>query len=401
VATNARVVYVLGTFPKPSETFILTEMDLLAQREVQPMVAALERGPDVEDERALRLLPEALFRPPRALCLLQSLLYGIGGDARARLHGAAGAWLAERLSPAGPIHVHAHFLGAPTCVGHAVARMLGVSFTFSCHASDVFTAGEPDPMEHAAVHDAHAIVACTDHLREHLVEKRGYPEEKVITIHHGVDLSRIPPLDPGKAQGEAIIGAVGRLVPKKGFDVLLRAAAPLVKDGAARIRIIGEGPEGPRLRELAEALEIQGSVEFMGRLPWSDTLDAMADFTVLAMPSVRTEEGDMDGIPNVILEAGALGVPVVASKLSGIPELVEEGKSGILVPSGDEKGLRRALRRSMGDANLRRELARELQRTIQRQWDAKGAAEEMARLFGEAVASGAGIALEGVEGAHA
>ena len=255
-----------------------------------------------------------------------------------------GARFAEQLAPLTPTHVHAHFMGAPTLVGHAMARMMGLSFTFSCHASDVFTAGDPTPEEHAAVYDAHAIIACSEYLRKHLIERRGYPREKVITIHHGIDLSRVPERAAPTDSTEPVLVAVGRLVPKKGFDVLLRAAAPMLKQDRIALRIVGEGPEGTRLRALAVDLGVLDRVEFLGRLTWEDTLRTIAESSALIAPSVTAEDGDMDGIPNVLLEAGALGVPVIASRLSGIPELVEDGKTGLLTASGDEGALGKARR---------------------------------------------------------
>lgn len=400
--TSARVVYVLGTFPKPSETFVLTEMSFLAGRDVQTVVTALKRGPDVGDDRVRPLLAEALYRPPRWLCLVQSVLYGIGGDVRARLHGAAAAHFAERLARVNPVHVHAHFLGAPTLVAHAMARMLGVSFTFSCHASDVFVAGDPTPEEHAAVYDAHRIITCSDYLRDHLLKRRGYPADKVVTVRHGVDLSRIPDLPrPSETSEPPVLGAVGRLVPKKGFHVLLRAAASLVQQGSATLTIVGEGPEQPRLRSLADELGISDKVTFTGQLTWEQTLRTISGFSVLVAPSVRADDGDMDGIPNVLLEAGALGVPVVASRLSGIPEVIEDGRTGILVPPGDEKALARALRQVLSSSSLRESLSSELRARVRRQWDARESVGQLARIFREAAASYASMALDGAEGAQA
>lgn len=397
---SARIAYVLGSFPSPSETFILTEMSLLRERGIEPLVVALERGPDVGDDRVAALEAAARYRPARWVCVLQSLFYGIGGDARARLHGAAAARFAEQLASLTPTHVHAHFMGAPTLVGHAMARMMGLSFTFSCHASDVFTAGDPTPEEHAAVYDAHAIIACSEYLRKHLIERRGYPREKVITIHHGIDLSRVPERAAPTDSTEPVLVAVGRLVPKKGFDVLLRAAAPMLKQDRIALRIVGEGPEGTRLRALAVDLGVLDRVEFLGRLTWEDTLRTIAESSALIAPSVMAEDGDMDGIPNVLLEAGALGVPVIASRLSGIPELVEDGKTGLLTASGDEGALGKALRRVADSADLRAQLGGASRERIRRKWSAADSVGQIAGLFREAAAHTT-VPVEGIEGARA
>jgi len=393
MAPESAVAYVVGGFPAPTETFVLTEMSLLGAHGFEPVVCALERGPDIGDERTAPLLRTARFRPSRYACVALSLLYGVGGSVQRRVRGAAAGYFAERLLRRRPVHVHAHFLGACVEVGHSLASMLGVSFSYSCHASDVLTAGPPTPEEHAAVHDAHRIVACTEYIRNRLLLDRGYPPNKVVRIPHGIDLSLLPePADPSPG-GPGVIGAVGRLVPKKGFDVLLKAAAPILrkKRAGVELRVIGDGPERDRLETLAASLGVAEHVRFLGTLPWRKTLAEIREFAVLAAPSVQAEDGDTDGLPNVVLEAGALRVPVVASELAGIPELVRSGETGMLVPPGEVEPLQQALRAALGNREAAGRLAGAMREEIARSWSAAESAAGIASLFSQAVAARAGV----------
>jgi len=393
MAPESTVAYVVGCFPAPTETFVLTEMSLLRAQGFEPVVCALERGPDVGDERTGPLLRTARFRPARYACLALSLLYGVGGSAQRRARGAAACYFAERLLSHRPVHVHAHFLGACVEVGHDLACILGTSFSYSCHASDVLTSGPPTPEEHAAVHTAHRVIACTEYIRSRLILDRGYPPNKVVRIPHGTDLSLLPEPAEAAPGGPPVIGAVGRLVPKKGYDVLLRAAAPLLREREAGIelRLIGDGPERRGLEALAGTLEVAEHVRFLGTLPWGKTLERMREFSVLAVPSVQAPDGDTDGLPNVLLEAGALGVPIVASEIAGIPELIRTGETGTLVPPGEVEPLQQALSTALGSGEDTAKLASALRAEIGRNWSAAESAAGVAAVFSQAVATRAGV----------
>lgn len=384
--SSAQVAYVVGAYPVLSESFIRTEVRLLPEGGWAPRLCALTRGSStMADPLDLEAARGACYRPSRLGCLGLSFLYGISGSASERARGAAAAHFAERLADDPPDHVHAHFLGAPTEVGYALAEMLDRSFTFACHAADVFTAERPSPLEHAAVHRAHSIVTCTEYLRRHLVEKRGYPPGKVRLIRHGVDLALIDEIPrPHGADGERpqVIGAVGRLVRKKGFHVLLEAVHPLLDEQNAELHVIGDGPERARLEQLAAGLGDR--VRFLGAHPWRETLTMLAGFSVLAVPSVMTENGDMDGLPNVALEAGALGVPVVASTLSGLPELISDARSGWLVTPGKAAPLTKALRQALTQREDAAKRAARLGEQVRASWDARAASAALAGLFAEA-----------------
>lgn len=382
---SARVAYVVGRYPALSESFIRTELSGLPAHGWSPDICALERGdptdlvPDAPAGAAVR------YALPRPLALCSSLLYGIGGSARDRVRGASAARFGESLSTRIPEHVHAHFLGAPTQVGSALAAVLGTSFTFSCHAADVHLAGPTTAAEHEAVHRAFAILACTEHLRRILIDKRGYPARRVRVVRHGVDIAALDAAAGGAERAtKPLILAVGRLVPKKGLATLLEAARPLLTELKGELRIIGDGPLRGDLEAKARELDLGDRVRFVGALRWSETVRQMASCSLLAVPSIEAPDGDLDGLPNVALEAAALGVPLVASRIAGLPELLTDDKLGWLVAPGKVAAWTKALRAALTQSEEARRRAERLKAAVRAEWSADRLVGAVGAAFAEA-----------------
>jgi glycosyltransferase involved in cell wall biosynthesis len=176
---------------------------------------------------------------------------------------------------------------------------------------------------------------------------------------------------------------VGRLVEKKGFDTLIRAWPSVVAAvPGARLRIVGDGPCRASLRRLAQSLGLAGHLEFAGALPEGETLRAIADADMLVLPSRRMADGDRDGIPNVILEAMALGVPVVTTDAGAAGEVVADGVSGILLPCPvDPDALAAAVARLAQDANLRATLADNARALVRERFSPEAYAAAMSALL--------------------
>jgi colanic acid/amylovoran biosynthesis glycosyltransferase len=189
---------------------------------------------------------------------------------------------------------------------------------------------------------AEFVVTCTAYNRDYLARNIG-SKTPVFLSYHGVDFETLPTPTFGPRSGLAVL-AVGRLVEQKGFRHLVEACAILAGSGrSVQCRIIGEGPLRESLAHEIERRRLGALVALEGVRPLAAVFDAYRQSTVLCVPSVVAGDGDRDGIPNVIIEAMSQGIPVVASDVSGIPEIVRDGRSGWLVPPADPAALARAI----------------------------------------------------------
>jgi glycosyltransferase involved in cell wall biosynthesis len=184
----------------------------------------------------------------------------------------------------------------------------------------------------------------------------GASEGKVRCIYHGLDMSEYA---PGRAprRDRPLLLAVGQLKPKKGFHHLLDACRILLERGSSfDCEIVGDGSLRAELAARIGELGLRSRVRLLGALPHEAVVKKYREATVFALPCVTGPDGDRDGIPNVILEAMAMGVPVVSTRHSGIPEAVEDGRTGLLVPPGDPQEIATAIERLLGDPVLRERL---------------------------------------------
>lgn len=360
-------------FPRLSETFVLHEVLDLERRGLRLQIVALKRPEEMlqhETLRNLRAHVEYLsdgtpgsrrlaVRTAHAALLLRrgaSYLDGLADVARApdfsrsTLGGAA--VLAHRLLRLGSPPLYVHFAHKPGTYARFAARLAGVPYALSAHAKDIWLT--PPEELRAKAREATTVLTCTEEARAYLDELVG-GATRVHRIYHGVE---VPPRLPEVARAEPpVVLAVARLVEKKGLETLVRAAASLRSRGAGfMVRIAGEGPEWARLQRLAHELGVADRVSFLGPLLDSEVRVEYGRAAVFALPCQVLPNGDRDGLPNVVVEAMAHGLPVVSTRLAGVSEAVVDGESGLLVAPGDEVGLADALERLLSDRALRSRL---------------------------------------------
>ena len=375
-----KLAYLVDRFPVPSETFIAREVEGLTALGMRPLIFALRPSdaPGARNAGPVRVLPSP-FSYRTAATKLATMLRSPGHVMGPALSVVRGAFRSPRTAPAellrlnssfclarelereGVTHLHAHFGFVPSSVAWFAAHLAGIPWSVSVHAWDIFVNRSMMPEKLLA---ARRVVTCTDFARDWLIER--YPSlrrDRVVTVHHGIEVARFEaaPL-PG---GPPRFVAVGRFVTKKGFGVLLRAFAHVRaalshevpghegdSGGEASLTLVGDGPERPRLESLARSLGLGESLRMTGALSQRCVREEMARSRCLVVPSVRGRGGDMDGLPNVALEAMAAARPVVGSRLSGIPEAVEHGRTGLLAPPGDDEALARAMLTLVRDRSL-------------------------------------------------
>jgi glycosyltransferase involved in cell wall biosynthesis len=365
--TAQPVLYVLKRFPRLSETFILREILGLEATGVQVLVDALlppEQGPTHPELAALRARVRYVPRHPR---LRDRTVLGAHARMAARhpLRWFAlairsrrdGTWrrfvqaglVASRIRSDGAGHVHAHFATAACEVATMAARLAGVTCSVTAHAKDIY---HRDNTPHLArrLAGAHTVVTVSAHNVAHLngVLSVGGRSPDVRHIANGVPLG--PAADP---TASLTLLSVARLVPKKGIDLLLEAAALLLeRHPHLQVDIVGDGPLREDLTAQIERLGLIGRVRLLGVATTSEVLSAMTAARAVVLPCRIDVDGDRDGMPTVLVEALARGVPVVSTDVVGIGELVIDGETGLLVGPEDAQGLAEALDRLLVDPVL-------------------------------------------------
>lgn len=303
------------------------------------------------------------------------------------LRREVGARLREKRYDA--VHVHWVVPNAALLTDLLAAHRVPV--VVSVHGSDVFVAerlGLAGALAGAAFRAAGAVTACSGDLHQRCLPLGASPE-RTRTVPYGVDIEMfgsepsgsVPDEERsslrarlGGTPGRQLVFAFGRLVEKKGFRYLVEAAAGMAD--RLTVAIAGEGDARAALEQTAR--DLGAPVRLVGRLDRRETALALAEADVVVVPSVIDAAGNVDGLPNTLLEAMAAGRPVVASRVAGIPDVVSDGVNGLLVPAKDSRALGAALARLLGEPETRVRLGRAARHTVVTRltWDAAAAAFE-------------------------
>lgn len=408
------IAYLVGTFPGITETFILREIRSLLERDFEVIVCAVRRSDLPGLERTL--LPEGLkvqtiyARPDSVLRHLWANLRAFG-SAPARYIGALGIFVGELkwLKPYdigrilyhfycgigfldtfkrhGVQHLHAHFVAGSNMA--LVANMYaGYSFSFSAHASgDIYMDAV---LLEEKVRRAASVMAVCEYNRRYLDSVTGFRySDKLLRIYNGVDLKE-PEEIGGAARGSeedqeerrARMVSVGSLVRMKGHATLILACKLLKERGYDfACEVIGEGPERGVLERLIEESGLEAYVRLAGAQALSSVYSALAKADVFVLLSEIDVDGFRDGFPTVILEAMAMSLPVVSTWVSGIPEMVEPGVTGVLVPERDVEAATDAIARLLDQDSLRHAMGCAGRKKLEAQFNATESADLRARVL--------------------
>jgi colanic acid/amylovoran biosynthesis glycosyltransferase len=401
-----RLLYVVSLFPCWSETFIVREIAALIAAGSDVQILSLrdpsERlvHPDAE-----RLLPRVRYPLPlahaarermRALAAhpvkLSRILLHIAARLGTRPHHMAKSLEAlargtEHLAfirAFDPDVIHAHWATYPSTVAWALGHMLEKPFGFTCHANDIFVNNQ---LLREKIESAQVAVTISNYNVNWLTEhSTPHARHRLHVVHCGVDLAAIP-FRPGSISERepGLILAVGRLDATKGFEVLLDALAVLARKGRrVRCRIFGDGPFKAKIEAAIARNGLAKAVELSGARAQAEVLAALYASSIFVLPSVVTTTGDRDGIPVSLMEAMAAGTPSVSTRISGIPELIEDEKEGFLVPERDAPALAHALERLLDDPGLGERMAVAARLKVEREFDATTEARKLLNLFADA-----------------
>jgi colanic acid/amylovoran biosynthesis glycosyltransferase len=396
-----RIGYVIGTYPLLTTRFVDREIravrDLGADVEIvslrQPSsdlsADQLELASDVSYVMGMgplqlaRALTRFAWRPAflqLAIGLLSASHSGWRSRAKTVLHLGQGLAAAQLFADTSIDHVHAHFVDRAAVVGMVVATLMGIEYSATAHANDIYVS--PVLLEEK-VNRATFVSTCTRFNQAYLIESLGdVARQKVVVNYHGLDTA--PYLTAERDVGDKLrIVAIGQLKEKKGFTYLVEAIALLSHEGLhdVRLEIVGSGPLKEDLQAQVVDRGLSDRVQFTGSLTHPEVIQRLRAATMFVMSSVLADDGDRDGIPNVILEAMACEVPVIGTSVSGIPEVVHDGKTGLLVAPNDARALADSIRRLAEDPGLRVALSTAARQIVVDSFDTERNAKQLLDRF--------------------
>lgn len=400
------IVVVLKGYPRLSETFIAQELLGLEQQGLRLSIFSMRRPTDPtthpvhgQISAPVTYLPEYLYQEPwrvvrsvfRARRLpgfwptvrrwLDDLRRDFSPN-RFRRFGQAAVLAVELPPEAG--WLYAHFIHTPSAVTRYASLMTGIGWSCSAHAKDIWTSRDWELKQHLS--DARWAVTCTDAGRQKLAGLAPDPG-RVRLVYHGLDLRRFslpPPRVPRNGTDSAApvrLLMVGRAVEKKGFDVLLRALARVPGSLHWTLTHVGGGAELRALQRLAKELDLNGRVTWRGAVDQHEVLAAYRASDLFVLPCRIAESGDRDGLPNVLVEAQSQGLACISTAVSGVPELIRAGETGVLVAPDDPVALARAIETLIGDPAERHRLGAAGERRVREEFDMRAGMAQLVSLF--------------------
>lgn len=376
-----KIAYLMKTYPRLSETFILNEILGLEDLGAHLHIFSLRRPdentlhPAVEKVDAsvtytleltgmrsvwnwivlLKLHLQLITSQPVAY--VGTVLNYLRQPGKQRLKEVIHAgYLAHEVRKSGCTHIHAHFANVPTTVAELIHGFTDIPFSFTAHAKDIYLSS-PAELDRK-IGKAEFVLTCTDYNRTYLTAL-STSDTAIHCVYHGIDLSLFNGRQNNHeiavpADGVPLILSVGRYCEKKGFPYLIRACKMLQDRGVSfRCVIVGYGPLREELNALIVELGVEASVSLAEKMTQDRVAEMYRSAAVFALPCLVTDDGDRDGIPNVLIEAMAQQLPVVSTNVSAISELVEPMENGLLVPEKNAYALAEALDVLLSEPELR------------------------------------------------
>lgn len=401
--STRKIGYLLKVFPKISETFILQEVLDLEALGLHLSIFALEQPSEtvahelVDQVRAsVTYLPDSvgtLHRNPLGAHLrlfmtsprryVSTLRFWF----RATEHPSwekfvQAGFLAATLQDERISHLHVHFANAPTSVAELTHRFSGIPYSITGHAKDIYLAS-PATLRRKIRH-AKFVVTCTEQNRRHLQELSGN-DTPLYCLYHGLNLDRFDQLRTNRRDKRSPIPtilSVGRFRDKKGFPTLIHACRLLAtRDHRFRCCIVGSGPLQSNLEALIRDLHLEQIVTLVGQKTLEEVVELYHEADIFTLACQVAQDGDRDGIPNVLMEAMACRLPVVTTEISGIPELVRHDHNGLLVPQQDPEALALALAHLLDNPAIRQRLGQTGRETIAQRFSSSHASHRLKALF--------------------
>ncbi len=375
-----KIGYVVKMFPRISETFILNEILELERQGAEVTIFSLKKPnegkfhPQIGELKAhIHYLEDFDVKKWSGWisnewdCLekYNSNIWNLINEAlrtkdTSRIENIwRSAWITSKVESLGIERLHAHFASLPSTIAYLSHRICGIPFSFTAHAKDIFVYDMDEHYLREKLQYASFIVTVTNFNKNYLFEQA--PEinmDRIKVLYNGVNLNSLQPVPVSKRKTKTILG-VGRLVEKKGFDDLLKALK-ILKEKKIDFEcvIAGSGPEQEDLLALQEELQLQDDVQFIGAKTSDEVISLMNEATLFCLPCIIAKDNNIDALPTVLLEALAVGLPSISTRISGIPEIIKHEHNGLLVEEKKPVQLAEMLERLLLSEELREEYAK-------------------------------------------
>ena len=297
-------------------------------------------------------------------------------------HLLQAGYLVHKLLPGRRIvHLHAHFAHSPSSVAMFASQLSGLDFSFTAHAKDIYTSNPEQLQEKIAM--ACFVVTCTEYNKRYLNRIANNRTTPIHRIYHGIDIELFSGEQKGRTPVEPYqIFTVARMVSKKGLPTVYRALRHLRDQGVDfRHTLIGDGDDREKILSLIVELRLSDVCQWLGTLPHDVVIKHYRQSDLFVLGCELASNGDRDGIPNVFVESMAIGIPVVGTRISAIPELVEDGKTGLLVPPGQPEKLAHAMHHLLTDMKLRKQIIQAARKRVVQGFDNKKLTQDLATIY--------------------
>lgn len=394
--SSGKVAYVVKRYPRFSETFVVNEILAHEAAGVELEIFSCRPPSDTHFQDLISKVRSPLTYLSSGSVRADELWKALGSVAGSNISTTdsvireirrcstldtyCGLQLARFVRERNITHLHAHFASSAAAVARIASKFTAIPYSITAHAKDIFHEEvSADELQEKLV-DAKAVFTVSKFNVDHLREAFPTASEQIQLLYNGIHLADFPFQAP--VERTKTILAVGRFVEKKGFDVLLAACRLLVnKQVNFECHLVGSGEREAQLQSLITEFNLQSVVKIVGPQPQATVKKMMHQAAVLAAPCIDGSDGNRDGLPTVLLEAMALGTPCISTNVTGIPELVRNENTGLLVPQRDAEALAIGLQRCLEDVDLRVRLANNASRLIQQQFDAVVNAEKQRQVF--------------------
>jgi glycosyltransferase involved in cell wall biosynthesis len=398
---------ILKGYPRISETFISNEILLLEKLGFRIHILSMRQPRESFSHESVKqisadvdYLPETLLIPlPRFLFhnfllalriprrYFQAFKVALRRFARTRKsatfkHLFQAGYLVRKFLPGkGIVHLHAQFAHSPTSVAMFASQLSGLEFSFTAHAKDIYTSDRRQLAEKLA--KARFVVTCTEYNRRHLEILADGDADSIHRVYHGIDVDLFSALPIKNRQADTYrLLTVARMTAKKGLPTVYKAIRRLRDQGVAiQHTLIGDGEDRKQILDLIRDLDLEQDVEWLGTLPHHTVLEHYRQADLFVLGCRVAANGDRDGIPNVLLESMAMNVPVVATNVSAISELVEDEKTGLLIPPDDPDKMAAAIMRLLRDDRLRQGMVENGRERVARQFNNRILINDLAEIY--------------------